>query len=321
MWQTVAMTRIRVAIGGGNFGGAGSPSALIGAGLDTRGAHRVLDSAERLGITIIDTAFSYAAGASQEMIGSWLAADPERVNRVTIVDKVGVFEMDGELTLDLSFDSVIAHAAAGRSRLGVDAVDVVMAHAPDEETPVEDSLSGFGSLIDDGVAGAWGVSNIDGPTLAEWLDTASRLGLPPPVFVENEYNLAEREAEETILPMCRERGIGFLAYSPSAGGVLTGKYRQGEPAPEGSMLALRPDAVSEVDDRATRIVAAVTGVAASHGVTNVAVAVAWLMNQPGVIPIAGPSKDHHMDAIEQALGLEMSEADFQRLADAASVGN
>jgi len=132
-----------------------------------------------LGITIIDTAFSYAAGASQEMIGSWLAADPERVNRVTIVDKVGVFEMDGELALDLSFDSVIAHAAAGRSRLGVDAVDVVMAHAPDEETPVEESLSGFGSLINDEVAGAWGVSNIDGPTLAEWLDTASRLGLRP----------------------------------------------------------------------------------------------------------------------------------------------
>jgi aryl-alcohol dehydrogenase-like predicted oxidoreductase len=315
------MARLRVAIGSGTFGGAGSPSALIGAGLDASEAHRALDSAERLGITIIDTAFSYAAGGSQEMIGTWLAADPERVNRVRIVDKVGVIEQDGELRLDLSFDSVIAHAAAGRKRLGVDVVDVVMAHAPDPQTPVMESLSGFGSLIDDGVAGAWGVSNIDGPTLAEWLDTASRLGLPAPVFVENEYNLAEREAEETILPMCRERGVGFLAYSPSAGGVLTGKYRQGEPPPKGSMLALRPDAVSEFDDRAARIVAAVTGVAASHGVTNVAVAVAWLMNQPGVIPIAGPSKDHHMDAIEQALGLEMSEADFQRLADATSVSN
>jgi aryl-alcohol dehydrogenase-like predicted oxidoreductase len=86
------MTELRVAIGSGSFGGAGSPSALIGAGLDTPGAHRVLDSAERLGIAIIDTAFSYAGGALQEMIGSWLAADPNRVNRVNrvrIVDKVG----------------------------------------------------------------------------------------------------------------------------------------------------------------------------------------------------------------------------------------
>jgi aryl-alcohol dehydrogenase-like predicted oxidoreductase len=112
------MTGLRVAIGSGSFGGAGSPSALIGAGLDTPGVHRVLDSAERLGIAIIDTAFSYAGGASQEMIGSWLAADPDRVNRVRIVDKVGVIEKDGELRLDLSFDSAIAHATAGRDVLG-----------------------------------------------------------------------------------------------------------------------------------------------------------------------------------------------------------
>lgn len=209
----------RAAIGGANFGGAGSPSALVGTGLDEVAASRVLDSAERLGITIIDTAFSYAAGASQEMIGSWLAADPGRVGRMTIVDKVGVAERDGELHLNLSFDSVVAQATEGRARLGVDSVDVIMAHAPDPETPAEETLSGFGSLIDDGLAGGWGVSNIDGPTLIEWLETARRLGLPAPVFVENRYNLIQREAEETVLPICHEGEIGFLAYSPSANGL------------------------------------------------------------------------------------------------------
>ena len=288
---------------------------LIGAGLDTAGAHRVLDAAERLGVTIIDTAFSYAAGASQEMIGSWLAANPDRVRRMNIVDKVGVIERDGDLRLDLSFDSVIAHATTGRARLGVDSVDVVMAHAPDPETPAEETLRGFGSLIDDGLAGGWGASNIDGPTLTEWLETAHQLGLPDPVFVENRYNLFQREAEETVLPICREREVGFLAYSPLASGLLTGKYRKGEPPPEGSMMALRSDMAADFDDRAAHIVAAVTEVAVAHGVANVAVAVAWLLRQAGVIPIAGPSKRHHMDAIEQALGLELSETDIERLSD------
>jgi aryl-alcohol dehydrogenase-like predicted oxidoreductase len=309
----VAMIESRAAIGGGSFGGAGSPSALIGAGLDELRAHLALDAAERLGITIIDTAFSYAAGASQEMIGSWLAVDSDRLRRVTIVDKVGVVERDGELNLDLSFDSVISQAAAGRARLGVDAVDVVMAHAPDPKTPAEETLNGFGYLVDDGLAGGWGASNVDGPTLTEWFETAARLGLPPPLFVENRYNLLQREVEEIVLPICRDNEIGFLAYSPLASGLLTGRYRQGEPPPEGSMMALRPDMAADFDGRAANLVAALAEVAAAHEATNVAVAFAWLLKQPGVTPIAGPSKAHHMDAIEEALVLELSETDLERL--------
>lgn len=304
----------RAAIGSQNFGGVGSPSALIGAGLDESGAHQVLNAAESLGISIIDTAFSYAAGASQEMIGSWLAADPDRVARMTIVDKVGVVERNGELQLDLSFDTVLSHAAAGRARLGVDAVDVVLAHAPDPETSAEETLDGFGSLISDGLVGGWGVSNIDGPALVEWLETARRLDLPAPLFVENEYNLVQRETEETVLPVCREEGIGFLAYSPSASGLLTGKYRRGEPPPEGSLMALRPDMAEDIDDRVEELIAAVTEVAAGHEVSNVAIAFAWLLNQPGVTPIAGTSKPHHMEAIEQALELELTDHDMKRLA-------
>lgn len=80
-------------------------------------------------------------------------------------------------------------------------------------------------------------------------------------------------------------------------------------------MALRPDMAADFDDRAAHLIAAVTEVAAAHGVSNAAVAVAWLMRQPGVVPIAGPSKSHHMDAIGQALGLELSETDVERLSD------
>lgn len=247
------------------------------------------------------------------MIGSWLAAEPDRLARTTIVDKLGVVERDGGLQLDLRFDSLLFQAAAGRTRLGVEAVDVVMAHAPDPEVAAEETLQGFGSLISDGLAVGWGASNLDGPTLAEWLETAHRLGLPAPQFIENEYNLIQREAEETVLPMCHEQGTGFLAHSPSASGLLTGKYRRGMPPPEGSMMALRPDMASEFDDRVEIVIAAVTEVAASQEVSNVAVAFAWLLEQPGVTPIAGPSKPHHMEAIEQALDLKLADNDLQRL--------
>lgn len=303
----------RAAIGGGNFGGAGSPSALIGAGLDEESAHHALDDAERLGITVVDTAFSYAAGASQEIIGSWLAADPDRVSRTTIVDKVGVVERDGGLSVDLSYAAVIDHAAAGRQRMGVGVVDVVMSHAPFSKAPVEETLSAFGSLMEDGLAVGWGASNVDGETLTDWLETAGRLDLPNPVFVENQYNLLQREAEESVLPICRDQGIGFLAYSPSASGLLTGKYRKDEPPPEGSMMALRPDMASDFNEEAANVIAAVTEVAEALDAANVAVAFAWLLNQRGVVPIAGPSKPHHMEAIEQALQLDLSDTHLDRL--------
>lgn len=83
------------------------------------------------------------------------------------------------------------------------------------------------------------------------------------------------------------------------------------------MMALRPDMAVDFDDRAAHTIAVVTQAAAAHGVSNVAVAVAWLLRQPGVIPIAGPSKEHHIDAIEQALGLDLSETDIKRLSNAS----
>lgn len=192
-------------------------------------------------------------------------------------------------------------------------MDVVLAHGPDLDKSVEETLSGFGSLIQDGLAGGWGASNIDGPALTEWMETARRLGLPAPVFVENRYNLVQREAEQAVLPICREAGVEFLAYSPTASGLLTGKYRRGEPPPTGSMMALRSDLASDIDDRALDVIAVVTEVAAELHFSNVAVAFAWLMRQPGVFPIAGPSKARHMDAIEEALDLELSDIHTQRL--------
>lgn len=95
-------------------------------------------------------------------------------------------------------------------------------------------------------------------------------------------------------------------------GMLTGKYRKREPPPEGSMMALRPDMASDFDEEASNLVAAVTKVAEALDVSNVAVAFAWLLSQPGVVPIAGTSKPHHMEAIEQALQIDLSSTHIHR---------
>lgn len=144
-------------------------------------------------------------------------------------------------------------------------------------------------------------------------EPGSRNDLSAPFFVENEYNLVQREAEETVLPVCREEGIGFLAYSPSASCLLTCKYHRGEPPLQGSLTALRPDMAEDIDDRVEELIAAVTEVAAGHHVSNVAVAFAWLINQPGVTPIAGTSKPHHIEAIAQALHLDLTHHEVEQL--------
>ena len=294
------------AIGGGGFGGIGSPKALIGHGLDQSAAHQVLDRCVAIGVGLIDTAHSYAAGASEEMIGRWLAIDQARRGQVAIVDKVGVVHRAGDLVLDLSPDSVLAQAEEGRGRLGVDAVDVVMTHGQDAGTPQRETLRAFADLIENGHATHWGVSNVSHGDLTVWLDEADRIGVPDPYFVENRYSMLAREDEVDVLPLCRERGIDYLAFSPLAGGVLTGKYRRGQPPPPGSRQALRPEHSADLDEQTYGAVALLTDRAAEAGVSAAALALAWVLSQPGIRPIVGVSRPTHLDALAEAISLDLS---------------
>ena len=301
------------AIGGGAFGGIGSPRELIGRGLDEGGTFEVLQRAMAIGVTIVDTAYSYAGGASQELIGRWLAADPARRDRLGIVDKIGVVERSGRLAPDLSAATVLRCAHEGRRRMGVDHVDVIMTHAPDPATPVGLTLSALLDLIEGGAARHWGVSNVGIDDLTAWLEAAEQLGAPDPLFVENEYNLLARADEAEILPLCRQRGIAYLAYSPLAGGALSGRYRPGEPLPEGSRMALRPDAAAALDDETHDAVAELVHFAERLEVSPAAAALAWVLAQPGVRPIVGVSRPSHLDALAAALSLSLSADDTAAL--------
>lgn len=304
----------RAAIGGGGFGGIGSPRALIGRGLDELGTRAVLDRGLDLGMTIIDTAHSYAAGESQRMIGRWLAQDQSRRPRVAIVDKVGVVDGPDGLVADLSPGTVARCSAEGRTRLGVRSVDVVMAHGPDPDTPVRETLEAFAKLIEQDQARHWGLSNVNLDELRAWLEEANTLGVSQPLLVENEFSLLARGDESDVLPLCRKHRIGFLAFSPLAGGVLSGKYRRGEHPPPGSRLSLRPDAAASMTGELHERLEILAARSASFGVSPAGLALAWVMAQPGVRPIAGASTPAHLDAVAEAMAVSLTRDQAAHLA-------
>jgi aryl-alcohol dehydrogenase-like predicted oxidoreductase len=298
-----------VVLGAGYFGGLGSPSELLGLGLDEAQAHEVLDRCTALGITFVDTAHSYAAGAADRMIGSWLSTGRAWRPRIAVLHKVGVVVDEDSIRVDLSPDRTRAQIDDALERLDVDTIDVIAIHAPDQATPPIDTARVFVDALESGQARAWGLSNVDAANLDAWLEAADRVGLPNPRLVENEYSLLNRADEADVLPTCRELGVEYLAYSPLAGGVLTGKYQRGEPPPPGSMLDLRPESATALDDHVHAVVAAVRQIAADHACTPAAVALAWVRDRPGVRPIIGPRRPEHLDAVEEMLSLSLTDTD------------
>ena len=304
------------AVGAGFFGGGGTPTALIGTGVDERSAGEILDRSLELGLTLIDTAHSYAGGESERMIGRWLARDPGRRARVAIIDKFGAFDRNGELGVDLAPATVFRCAEESRARLGLESVDVLMPHAPDPGTPVRATVEALTELIDRGHARSWGISNVSASGLAEWLDVAQELGAPYPALVENEYNLLAPGDEAEVIPMCRRHAIGYLAFSPLAGGVLSGKYRPGEPPPPDSRLAIRPEVAASLNETVFGSVAALSRHAQARGVSTAALSLAWVTRLgPAVRPIVGASRPSHLNAIAQAMTMQLSAAEWAAITD------
>jgi len=217
-----------VGLGCNNFGGR----------LDLDGTAAVLDAALDAGITLLDTADVYGgSGGSERLMGEALEG---RRERFVLATKFGA-EMKGvEGVPEAPGGSreYIRWAVAGSlERLRTDRIDLYQYHWPDGETPIEETLEALAELVGEGVVGAIGCSNFS----AAELDAADRVsrdrGLPRFVTLQNEYSLLEREIEAEVVPACERLDVAVLPYFPLASGLLTGKYRRGEPGPSGSRLA------------------------------------------------------------------------------------
>ena len=263
------------------FGGAGN-FAKVGA-TDLAGARRQIDMCLDAGINLIDTADVYSGGRSEEIVGE---AIRDKRDDVLLASKVRMPMGDGPNDQGLSRHHVIAGCEASLRRLGTDHLDLYQVHEWDGMTPPQETLGALQYLVDTGKVRYVGVSNYAAWQLMKTLGVAEREhGLGAARFVSQQiyYSLQERSAEYELIPLAIDQGLGTLVWSPLAGGLLSGKYRRGQDAPEGSRHLTdwnEPPVYDE--DKLYDTIDALVGVADEHGVSAAQVALAWLLTRPTI---------------------------------------
>lgn len=283
-------------LGCNNFGGR----------VDLEGTRAVVHAALDAGVTFFDTADIYGSTVSERYLGTVLA--PRR-DDVVIATKFGM-QVGDDPTQQGGSARWIARAIEGSlERIGTDRIDLYQLHRPDPDVPIEETLEALDGLVREGKIREIGCSNFAAAQIDEALGTSDARGLARFVTVQNNYSLLHREAEDEVLPACERNGLGFLPYFPLASGMLTGKYRRGEPPPEGTRLAGIPE------DRRGRwmseetfdVVERLEAFAAARGHTPLDLAIAWLASDeriPSVI--AGATKPEQVRANAAAVAWRLT---------------
>src|SRR6266508_452448 len=296
----------RVILGCGNFGGIGSAPEFFGQGETEEEAFRIMDAAWELEIRTFDTADAYGGGRSEATIGKWIAS---RGHRPQITTKTYNPMATGE-DHGLARKRITRQLESSLQRLGVANVDLYLAHEFDPATPVEETVATFEGLVDLGLIKAYGVSNFDADQLRSVLEAGR------PAVVQNSYSLLERTDEHEVLPLCAEFEVGYMPFSPLAGGWLTGKYKRDEPPPPGSRMATRPEPYEHLrTDHTFDALEAFAEAAARRGVDPATLALAWVLTRPAVTAVVvGPRRPDHLDPALRALDLNLSQAEADELA-------
>jgi aryl-alcohol dehydrogenase-like predicted oxidoreductase len=283
----------RIALGCGNFGGIGSAPEFFGHGLDDEQALELMDAAWELGITHFDTADAYGGGHSEEMIGRWIAS---RGHRPTLTTKT-YNPMRVGADRGLAPERIRRQLDCSLQRLGVDCVELYLAHDFDPRVPLGETFGAFESLGAAGKLGAYGVSNFDARQLLLALSAAA------PWALQNAHSLLQRDDEAEVLPLCDERGVAYLAFGPLSGGWLTGKYRRDAPFPAASRMTQRPEPYRAlVVDHTFDALETLERFARARGCTMAAVALAWLLSDDRVTQLVlGPSRPAHLGPLREAL--------------------
>lgn len=291
----------------------------FGRRLDQDGTNAVVRQALDSGVTLFDTADIYGGqGASEEMLG--LALGSEREN-VVLATKFGM-DMQGANGPDWGVRGsrryIRKAVEASLRRLGTDWIDLYQLHRPDPRTPIEETLAALDELVREGKVRYLGSSNFTGWQVvdADW--TARAAGTARFVSAQNEYSLLERDVEDELVPACEHVGVGLLPFFPLASGLLTGKYRRGEAAPEGTRLAGMADRLATADwDTIERLEA----YAAQRDLRPIDVAIGGLAAQPAVASvIAGATRpDQVVDNVRAGLW-EPTADDLAELDDVTTPG-
>src|SRR5260370_7350577 len=289
----------RLGLGCGNFGGIGSAPAFFGMGETEAQAFDLMDRAFDGGINVFATANAYGGGCSEAYIGRWLKAKGSAVRQQLLLSSK-VFNPVGPGPNDrgLSRRHILQQVDESLARLQTDRLDMYLIHEPDPETPLDETLRALDDVVRMGKVLYIGASNIEAWRLARALWISDRGGLRRLDWVQNSFSLLDRSAEREMFPLCADQRVGFTAFSPLAGGWLTGKYRATGVYPDGSRMTLRPEPYRHLErDTVFRGLDALAGEARARGVEIGALALAWLLHHPRVdAAIIGPRTIPHLHA-------------------------
>ena len=274
-----------------------------GGGVARDKAQACVDRAFELGINFIDTANVYARGGAEEFLGEALASRPRE--SYVLATKL-YFPMDDE-NRGLSREQVLKQIDLSLARLRVDYVDLYQCHRYDEETPLEETMEALTEVVRAGKARYLGFSEWTAPQIKAALDMVP--GVEKFVSSQPQYSILWRVPEREVIPLCRENGISQIVWSPLAQGVLTGKYRPGEPPPEDSRMASQGMGWAMDRFRSDDLLAGVQRlqpIADGLGITMAQLALAWVLRESNVASaIVGASRPEQVEQNAAASGIEL----------------
>lgn len=278
----------------------------LGGRIDEAASRAVIEAALEAGVTFFDTADVYGNnGGSEEIIGRALGS---RRDQVVLATKFGGEMGDGE-TARGARPYIRSAIEASLRRLQTDRIDLYQYHRPDGVTPLEETLGALHELVQEGKVRAIGSSNFTTAMVEEARAIVTERGLTPFVSEQSEYSWLMRGAEEELLPACERLGVGFIPYFPLASGLLTGKYRRGEPPPDGTRLHGR-----ELDEEKLAKVERLEQLARERGIMVLDVAIGGLAAVPGVASvIAGATTPEQVRANAAAGAWEPTSEDLAEL--------
>jgi aryl-alcohol dehydrogenase-like predicted oxidoreductase len=300
----------RLCLGAMMFGGPASEGDSI----------RIIDRALEAGVNFIDTADVYNAGESERVLGRALAG---RRDRVVVATKVRGPVGNGPNDQGASRAHVLQGVDASLSRLRTDYIDIYYIHFPDYTTPIEETLEALADCVRAGKVRYVACSNFYAWQICEALWASRTNHWPSFAAVQPLYNIVNRDAELELFPFCRQYGVGVVSYSPLARGVLTGKYRAGEPPPEGSRAARGDRRIQQTEYRedSFRVAEALRPIAEARGTTLSRFALAWVLANPIVSSaVIGPRALDQLEDNLRALDIVLTAEEEKRVNDLVPPG-
>ena len=307
-------------LGAMTFGEADDKSFMHKVGSDEKTSFNILNRALELGINFVDTADVYGQdGLSERIIGAWLERDQRR-NEIVLATKFRFAMGEGPNKSGASRYRVMRCVEHSLKRLRTDRIDLYQIHMQDLDTPEDELLRALDDLVTQGKVLYTGCSNYAAYRLTDSLWLSKTREFASFVTLQAQYSLVTRDLEREHVPLCRDKGLGILPWSPLASGFLSGKYAKNQPPPAGTRLEKWKERLAGFDnERNWRVLDAVQAVAAEVGASVASVALAWVMKQPQVSStIFGARNLAQLEENVKACDVNLSDAQMKRLDEASA---